>query len=84
MNYCTRSLKTFQNDLILINTSEAGSLNVTLFKEDSNRKNFFLVVETKTSETYFYQWVNGVETDLFISQYIEGFLETARRTLWEF
>jgi len=84
MNYCTRSLKTFQNDLILINTSEAGSLNVTLFKEDSNRKNFFLVVETKTSKTYFYQWVNGVETDLFISQYIEGFLETARRTLWEF
>jgi len=69
----------------LINTSEVGSLNVTLFKgEDQDRKDFYLVIDIKTSETYFYQWVDNVQTDLFVAQYIEGFLTTARRTLWEF
>ena len=85
MNYCTRSLNSYQEDQILINTSEVGSLNVTLFKgEDQDRKDFYLVIDIKTSETYFYQWVDNVQTDLFVSQYIEGFLTTARRTLWEF
>lgn len=85
MNYCTRSLNSYQEDQILINTSEVGSLNVTLFKgEDQDRKDFYLVIDIKTSETYFYQWVDNVQTDLFVAQYIEGFLTTARRTLWEF
>lgn len=86
MNYCTRSFKSYNGDLVSINTSEEGSLNITFFEDrrNRNRNDFFLVVDTKTSNTYFYQWVIDVETDLFISQYIEGFLETARRTIWEF
>lgn len=85
MNYCTRSLNSYQKDQILINTSEVGSLNVTLFKEkDQAKKGFYLIVDIKTSETYFFQWIDTVKTDLFIAQYIEGFLTTARRTLWEF
>jgi len=88
MNYCTRSLKYYNGDLVSINTSKEGSLNITFsfFEDisDHNTNDFFLVVDTKTSNTYFYQWMIDVETDLFISQYIEGFLKTARRTIWEF
>jgi len=85
MNYCTRSLNSYQKDQTLINTSEVGSLNVTLFKgENQDKKDFYLVVDIKTSETCSYQWVDDAQTDLFVAQYIEGFLKTARRTLWEF